>query len=218
MRICIHEHSLTKLSSLGFYWWLDQANELVLPRTLALGTYAREIIAGLSSALRVQPPHRFLPYPNLRYNIVHRFHPAFECVEPSHQTSHAPNEIARSEFIACMYHILPMPRTISLREVLTYCWSLGVVIMASTAQPGATPCKPSVISRTKNLFRPSSRSSKERARIRSQPVAQEREDLPATGDQDQNAAEGGNEIKKPSQSLWDRAADELGDQSKYVRT
>lgn len=90
--------------------------------------------------------------------------------------------------------------------------------MASTAQVSETPSKPSRLSRARDHLSGFLRSSKQKARVSAQPDVQEHEDPPVSGDRYQSLAEAGDPIDKPNQSLWDRAAGELGDECKYVRT
>ena len=89
--------------------------------------------------------------------------------------------------------------------------------MASTALVRETPSKPSRLSRVRDHLPGFLRSSTQKARVLAQPDVQEHEDPHASGDRNQDLAEAGNPIDKPNQSLWDRAAGELGDECKYVR-
>jgi hypothetical protein len=95
--------------------------------------------------------------------------------------------------------------------------------MSSPATSGKKPSKPSILGRWANKFEPEPnpqfmRPSVREARTSSQATIQEPEAAPAVDEAAQDGDSPEAAAEDQYRSLWSRAADELGDESKYVRT
>lgn len=105
-----------------------------------------------------------------------------------------------------------------LRQNTIHVQIQNISTMASIAQASEKPSKPSRLRQAREHLPTFLRPSKQKARASAQSDVQEHEDPPASGDLNLNLAKAEDPVDKPNQSLWDRAAGELGDECKYVRT